>query len=315
MGTRFFLPVTLLVASSLTGTLGCRTPAPSPTKQEVDDRPTPGNVALVDVSAQVDALVNQAIDGARQAVNPKGSPWTPELGRALVDAVARRLATPRPGTGLGIHWQGINLEVSTLSEFEARLGELLSVEKHEIYYTKFKDSRYGDNAIGIGVAKVMSHVSMETADHSIGPAIRIGTEIIGTDKLGHFTEQGYWYFLAEQDGLAVGPTERYQFGQYMEGDPALAAELRQKYYDVYGHYCRICVLAGGFGYFGMAATGVCSFADMNANESGYQFFMNLWRNPATTRFAIRTLNVRQWNEDSVPSKFLPGLKVRPDPSR
>jgi hypothetical protein len=292
----------------------CRTPQGSQVKQETDDRLTDANKRLVDVSKQINDLFRQKITLARQEVNPQAAPWTDELKGKLIEKVADHLAKLLPGSGIGIHWNEINLEISQVSAIEDLVFRSLDESKNEIHSTKFVDSRYGDNPIGLPWAKVMSHVSMETADHSISPAIRLGRVIVGTDKLGHFAEEGHWLFLAEKRGLLHGPSDRFQFGQFMEGDPALSLSLYAHYSVVFGTFCPACVIWGGFGYYGMVATGVCSFGDIASNEGGYTFYSDLYAHPADYVFDILSFDTKSWSEEVSKSKYLPGLLVRPSPS-
>lgn len=303
------------LALACTFALGaCRTPEASDTKQENDDRHTPVNLALVDISEKIDAWMNLQIIEARIKVNPLNAPWTSQRKEALVEEVARRTITARPGTGIGVHWQGISLEVSALSEFEAHLIDILAPDRHEIAFTTFKDSRYGDNTISLTHALVIAHTTQMAADHSISPSVRLGSTIIGLDKFGHFAEQGFWYYQAMREGLVESAEERYQFGQFMEGDPKFDMTAKSKFHDIYKRFCKICVIFGGYGYFGTTSTGVCSFADMKANDAGYQFYTDLYAHPQTYRFQILDFNVHEWNEETTKSWFIPGLKVRPDPA-
>ncbi|MCX6127733.1 MAG: hypothetical protein NTX25_01555 [Proteobacteria bacterium] len=229
----------------------------------------------------------------------------------LINNIGKRLASVHKGSGIGIHAGTFNLEISTLSEIESQIESRLSESRHEILRISFADSRYGDNPIGLTQALVLSHLTMSTANHSISPVIRIGSEIIGLDKLGHFAEEGYWYFLAETSGLLQGPSERWQFGQFMEGAPDLNEELYPKYKAIYGKFCQTCVLLGGFGFYGSASTGVCSQADMQSNEDGYQFFEELHQNPDSFSFDIRNYDISKWNENISKNIYVEGLKVRP----
>jgi hypothetical protein len=296
------------------GALSCNKSDPSEVKQETDDRPTPENLKLVDVTDRVNSWVNDSIRDSRLEVNPENKPWDHDLKLKLVNQLSQKLAVAHPGSGLGIHWKEINLEISTLTKIENMIITGLSEDHHEIQFTKFVDSRFGDNPIGITKAQFMSHVTTTTADHSISPVIRVNSNLIGVDKMGHFAEQGLWYFLAEKDGLISTPLERWQFGQFTEGDPDLDTSLHDKYREIYGKYCKTCVIFGGFGYYGMTSTGVCSYGDLMANEGGYQFYAHLYAAPDTYEFDLKYFDTLKWNEEVTPSKFKSGLKVRPAPT-
>lgn len=291
--------------------LACRTTNSSDVKQETDDRPLPGTEKLVDVSNDINAFFREQIALAKKAVNPSDLPWDDKLKQNLVEQVFQRTGKARAGTGIGVHFWGLNLEVSTLTEVEVYLIDKYKNDPTKIHQTKFADSRYGDNPIGLTKALVISHATKETADHSISPVVRIGKTLVGLDKLGHFTAQGRWYYLAEKQGLLSGATERLQFGEFMEGSPRLDPELYPKYKKVYGSFCKICVVRGGFGYFGTESSGVASYADMAANEDGYEFFMDLVADPASFKFDIRNYDVTRWNESNNDNFYKEGLIVRP----
>ena len=146
-----------------------------------------------------------------------------------------------------------------------------------------------------------------TADHSIAPVVRIGSDLVGIDKFAHFLEQGYWYFDATHQGLLQDAAERREFGLYMEGDPDLDKTLHSKYRAIYSRYCPACTKLGGFGYYGSKSTGVVSYADTNANESGYEFYQQLWANPAGYELRLADYATGTWNEQNNPSKFVSGV--------
>jgi len=293
--------------------ISCKTPGNTQLLQESDDRITIANQALVDVAKKVNLLINRQIASARLEVNPQAKPWDDALKMKFIDVFARRVAGLHPGSGFGIHWFGTNLEFSQLTEIESAIDSALFADKHEINRTKFLDSRYGENPIGITQALTMSHVSMATADRSIAPTIRLGSVLVGVDKIGHFAEEGYWYFLAERSQQLHGQAERWQFGQFMEGDPDLDPALHKRYQKLFGNFCELCVSFGGFGYYGIEATGVCSIADMHANESGFEFYTALYADPDGYLFNILKFDVSKWNEETTKNKYVRGLIVRPDP--
>lgn len=292
--------------------ISCKTPGSTQLLQESDDRMTAANNALVDVAKKVNLLMNRQIASARLEVNPQAKPWDDTLKMQFIDLFARRVAGLRPGTGLGIHWFGANLEFSKLTEIEVAIDAALTESAHEIHHTKFIDSRYGENPLGVTQALTMAHVSMAIADRSIAPTIRLGSVLVGVDKIGHFAEEGYWYFLAERRQQLHGQAERWQFGQFMEGDSDLNTALHKRYQTVFGSFCELCVTFGGFGYYGTEATGVCSFADMHANESGFEFFTALYADPDGYMFNILKFDVSKWNEEISKNKYVTGLIVRPD---
>ena len=286
-----------------------RPKANSQIKLETDDRSNAATEQLIDISPLIDAYFNTAIAAARLAVNPTGGDWTYQKVRALTKAVSERLATARAGSGVGITLRPIILEVAAYTEIEAHFIETLSESAHEMKVIKFKDSCYGKNPIGVSIGRFPNQFSQAAADHSIAPVIRIADSLLGIDKLGHFVEQGYWLYDAERQALLKGSTERWQFGQFMEGDPGLGSDLYSKYRQIFGSYCRTCVLLGGFGYYGSASTGVISHADMMANEGGSKFYTDLAEKPETYHFSIASFDYQAWNEQVTPNLYDPKLLV------
>jgi hypothetical protein len=159
----------------------------------------------------------------------------------------------------------------------------------------FDQSRYKDNPVGLYSGRVPSHKLRSLADFTVGPVIKLHQTLVGVDKLSHFFEQGFWYFDAQ-----LNPAERRAFGQYMEGDQALAKEEHPKYASIFKRYCRAC---NKFGYYGSEASGVISFADMEANESGFAFYKKLKQDPLGYRFRVNDYPYTKWNEVNTPSQF------------
>lgn len=95
---------------------------------------------------------------------------------------------------------------------------------------------------------------------------------IGTDKLGHFFAQGYEMF--ERSVL------------YKQGDVS-AEELSHSQET---------------GKYGLATTGVYSYADREANRQGMQFYKDLLANPFMT-FDIAQYAGSKWNEESNPNVY------------
>ena len=95
---------------------------------------------------------------------------------------------------------------------------------------------------------------------------------IGTDKLGHFFAQGYEMFehsviKNEGDSAAEKSSHEQELGQY-----------------------------------GLAMTGVYSFADREANRQGMQFYKDILANPFM-KFDIANYVSSKWNEESNPNVY------------
>ncbi len=278
-------------------------------KQETDDRETESSRALVDVTEKVEEYVNSVLADSRQAVNPSNAPWTQNLTADFLEEFAHRCAATQPGSGIGVSVGNLSLEVSKLTKAEFNLIKRLDASKNEILAIKYADSRYNKNPVDLLNGKFPAHKTNFTADHSIAPVLRLGQTLVGIDKIGHFMEQGWWYYQAEQQGMLSGIKERLAFGQYMEGDDALPVSEHKRYDEIYGRFCWVCTIGGGFGFFGAKSTGVISYGDMHANESGYQFYVELAKNPGDHKFRLADYPVEFWNEEVSPSKFVGGLEA------
>jgi hypothetical protein len=64
----------------------------------------------------------------------------------------------------------------------------------EIVRLTFAQSRYGIDGVTWGkfLTGPWSLLAKEYADHSIAGTLRINNTLMGTDKWGHFFQQGFW---------------------------------------------------------------------------------------------------------------------------
>jgi hypothetical protein len=109
--------------------------------------------------------------------------------------------------------------------------------------------------------------------HVVGSSANIHGFCVGADKLGHFFEEGLFYFMiAHSTGKTVAD--------------AIDA----------GHALEI-------GIQGLGATGVYSNADQAANLAGMQFYNDLSRNPNGLTFDIASYISDRWNEQTNPSFY------------
>lgn len=110
------------------------------------------------------------------------------------------------------------------------------------------------------------------ASRILGPHVKIKDICVGTDKFGHFFQQGFQYYeIARRKGLSVAATE--EFGRRTE-----------------------------IGMSGLQATGVFSNADMEANRQGLKFYDDLKASPTMT-FDIAKYFSSKWNEQDNPSFY------------
>lgn len=290
----------------------CRTtsgvPQNSRVLAETDDQTTPKTSRLIDVNSKVDLHINQVIEQARQATRPADGHWTEEAKEALLKAVFDATGGDDPGSGITVGIAGIDAEVSILTKVESWFISEFSVEKNEIAFLKFDETRYRTNEIGIVTGKVMSHKTRQAADHSIAPVVRLSGTLLGVDKLGHLFGQGYWYWSAKLDSLRL----RCEYGAYMEGNPALFEERRRRYRVMAQEW----IPGFRFGYFGSWATGVVSFADGEANEAGYVFYRSLFDDPEGYRFAVENFSTQLplMNEANNPNLYTNDILVEDNTS-
>lgn len=111
--------------------------------------------------------------------------------------------------------------------------DIMDNTSFDIAYTKRKESIYRDFSIFEGLANFFT---------GLGPLIRVNDYVIGIDKLGHFLGTGFLYFeRMYHDGKTYADILR--FGEKTERS-----------------------------YFGLALTGVYSYADLAANIDGFDFW-------------------------------------------
>lgn len=120
----------------------------------------------------------------------------------------------------------------------------------------------------------VSYMIWGQTDHVIGGTLNIAGTFVGTDKLGHFFQQGYEYFCNSSNATA---NERY--GRRTE-----------------------------IGKFGLLTTGVYSNADLEANRKGCEFYKALSATPALN-FRITDYVTSKWNEETNPSFY--GVHIAP----
>lgn len=106
----------------------------------------------------------------------------------------------------------------------------------------------------------------------LNPTMRIHDFCVGSDKLGHFLQQGLEYYqIAQKPGGTAKEAEEY------------GAETEATF-------------------FGLATTGVFSNADLEANRQGLRFYEELTANPSL-KFDIAQYINERWNEEVNPSHY------------
>ena len=192
---------------------------------------------LKDSAPLLDAFVNKVLDDARAA---KRDPMD------KVQSVIGRNSWTKPGHSLIEEWA----------------ENLPNGHRHEPPQasSKFKSVDY-------------SLWSTTPVFDILNPTIKINGICIGSDKLGHFFQQGREYYdLATAPGASVADAKSY--GKSTE--------------------------AGGYG---LSSTGVYSNADLDANLAGLQLMQDLNANPSGFSFSISNYIKPNWSEESNPSFY------------
>lgn len=312
---------------------------------ECDDRENaPGNARLRNVHEQLAAHVNSVIRTARADARNAG-----ENATAFVGRVYRALGQDVPGTGVYSTLVG---SVAQVTEIEFWLATNLTVGANQINWLKFSESRYRDNEITRWNAfnllnGVLWFFDEETAEHGLAPTIRINDTLMGTDKWGHFFQQGYYVWYWTRTAIRVTePVEgrsrwfsltddamRQRFCDWMEGDyQSRPRVVRGQASGAWGGMTiyeldeidafprmlqtppSLVSFGGGNGCLGERASGVISHADKKANMAGYRFYEALYQDYASGRhsftFSVGNYNTREFNEAVVtPNTFSRGVIV------
>ncbi|MEZ4743090.1 MAG: hypothetical protein R3B45_11710 [Bdellovibrionota bacterium] len=270
---------------------------------ETDDTPNASTDKLIDVSAKIEAFINENLAKLRTDVFAK-SKWSDDDKKKFLGLVYEEIASNVSGSGIKV----LGKEVSLKTRIETWLEKNLDEKRNEILWISFIDSKYGKNDIEFGTGKVPTYWTKSGAEHSIAPVINVGGTLMGIDKIGHFFMQGFWYWDAQLTSLR----NRCEFGQYMEGNSMLFKEKWSKYYDIVAKWLPPTILGHfRFGYYGSWATGVVSYADSEANEAGYQFYKYLFANAQTYQFKFSDFghHLPMMSEFNNPNKYTHDIVV------
>src|ERR1044072_1877638 len=111
----------------------------------------------------------------------------------------------------------------------------------------------------------------------LSPIMRIKNICVGSDKLGHFLQQGHQYLQIKQN------TNKFSRG---------LTRLAPVGYGIMSE----------IGHYGMATTGVFSNADLEANRQGVRFYEDLIADPSMKMDIGQYVN-SQWNEENNPNSY------------
>jgi hypothetical protein len=227
-----------LIAHELTHVVQQQNVSDLATIQQAETDTSAGCAHLKDTEADINKRVNKALANARAKA---GRPIDADI---VIDEVFKELASDvSPGRS------AIEIWAESLGSKKADLP-LKSA-------TKFKGVSFGLWLLRFPI---------------LNPTMKVNGICIGSDKLGHFFQQGFQYFeIARRKSLGKAKAE--EFGERTEG--------------------------GGFG---LATTGVFSNADLEANRRGLKFYDDLKVNPSMS-FDIASYINDKWNEEANPSFF------------
>lgn len=231
---------TRLLAHELTHVVQQRGGVRTPVVQRAETDTSQNCAALQDSKDDVNKRVNKALSNARTAAGK------PVSASKVIDKVAGELAA---NTSVGR---------SAIEDWASTLGAT-KVDLPAQSATKYKGVNY--------------MIWRQTSFPILNPTMKVNGICIGSDKLGHFFQQGFDYFKIARrtSGGTVAAAE--EFGERTEG--------------------------GGFG---LTTTGVFSNADLEANRRGLRFYDDLAANASLT-FDIANYINANWNEETNPSFY------------
>jgi hypothetical protein len=244
---------------------GCACPIVQ--RAEVDSAANPADLKkLVDCSLDINNLINDTLSKARKVVPQRASKQ--DRAKVVIEAVFKAWGTDSP--------------IRTQIEIAADGFGSGKTHKVPIDRSKYKDVAFGLWGLVGGERGVLCH------------ATKINNVLIGTDKLGHFFQQGHEYF----DLAARLKTKQ----RTSEADADKAARLKGWMTEV----GRLGLGKYGTKWVPFNSTGVYSKADLAANWSGYRFYKDLEADPDMT-FDIRRYVNPLWNEEYNPNLYADGV--------
>jgi hypothetical protein len=195
---------------------------------------------LTDTKADVNARFNKSLSDARKSAG------TPLNADKVIVGVVQDLAKD---TSIGR---------SAIEDWASTLGAK-KVDLPQQSATKYKGVNYG--------------IWRQPFFPILNPTMKVNGICIGSDKLGHFAQQGAEYFVMARRTSGKTAADAEDFGERTEG--------------------------GGFG---LATTGVFSNADLEANRQGLKFYDDIAANPSLT-FDIGSYISNKWNEQANPNLY------------
>jgi hypothetical protein len=214
-------------------------------RSEVDDRSCAG---LTDIETDIDTKVNAGIAAARAAAP------TPLVLADFLKDVSGRLGGQLMGA--------IEMFIKNLPATKR------TSPPQNLASTKFA-----------GVDAINRFYLLHTLGSIgvIGPSAKVKGFCVGSDKFGHFFEEGFIYFLVSNmsGGGSAGSNAAQSTGRFLE--------ISNKQ--------------------GLGVTGVFSNADLAANLAGKKFYEDLAANPSSFSFSVANYISDKWSETFNPSFY------------
>lgn len=253
--------------------------SPRVQRAEIDDRPIHCR-GLADSTSRLDDHVNGILAGVRH-----------------IDDGERRVRLVYQALGVGSPFSAIEQWCEDLPETHQRR---IPIERSR-YRTTLHGRRTGSFPIGSAWLR---------GESALGTLLNIGGHCIGSDKLGHFFQQGRDYFHISET-LGMGDAYAVGFGRWLEGgmpaDPDVRAWIERMNDQDWPGFDRLMLNFSFWqGVFGLSTTGVFSRADLEANRAGMEFYKRVHASP-DARFSARAYITGQWNETVNPSCFGPQM--------
>lgn len=209
--------------------------------QRAETDTTPDCATVVESKADVNTYVNAHLAAARKSAGPSGS--GKDVAKALAKDVGHDTSAGRTAAE---DW--VENSLTTTTPPKAILPAKSSTKYAGVTYMLWKQSSFP----------------------ILNPTMKVNGICIGSDKLGHFFQQG-WTFRNTEDSSNTAAAE--EESERSEG--------------------------GGYG---LATTGVFSNADQEANRQGGRFYKDLIATPGMT-FDISTYISSRWNENDNPNFY------------
>lgn len=291
------LLTTLILAFFLTGCFLRKTDKKkSDFSAETDDSENALSQNVVDTAHRFENYVNAKLKGLRLENSTKTPGGKDFINReSLVDSAFAAFGKEVSGTGYGI--PGF-LEVSQLVEVEHWFISQFDRTKNEILYVPWDKSKYRDTELGFLVSiKNMNPmlISKGIANRALHPVVRQNGVLIGLDKWGHYFDIGYKYFKHSETRLSK--EKRDGMTRFLEGDPSMTAAEQEPYARI----AKEMDFKYFFGVYGTRASGMYSLADGFANEAGFHFYNELFKNPAGYQFKLSDIDLSTFNEQLHPN--------------